>query len=153
VATNIESILLAAYAAMETLAGTIDPAVPFARHRLREVNLDALPIPDRIRAFLVTVGSATKDETWSSRSRRWFRGELRIQVGYVSPRESARDPDLQALGYEGMADTDLPLIINKILYSAFLALTDIKSPEYLRSDPIIGTSRMHVFGLEWAESV
>ena len=152
-ATNIEAILLAAYTAVEAVAPSLDPLIPFRRHRLRETPLDKLPIPDRIRAILIYVGVGTKDETWSSRSRRWFAGELRVQVGYVSASEAARDPDLQAMGYEGMADSDLPLIVNKILFSAFAAISDMKSPEYLRSDPSVGTSRLHVFSIEWAEVV
>ena len=152
-ATNIQAILLAVYTAIEAIAGSIDPGIPFLRHRLRETPLDKLPIPDRIRAFIVTLGFTTKDETWSTRSLRWYKGELRVQVGYVSPTESANDPDLQALGYEGMSDSDLPLVINKILYSALALLSDVKSPEYLRSDPSIGTSRLHVFTVEWAETV
>lgn len=151
--TNIETITLAVYTAIEALAGSIEPTIPFRRHRLRETPLDALPIPDRIRAFLVTTGSATLDETFSSRARRWYKTEMRVQVGYVSPRESARDTDPTALGYEGMSDSDMPLIVNKILYSALAAVSDCKSPEYLRSDPSIGTSRTHIFTIEWAEVV
>lgn len=149
--TNAESIILAAYAAIEAVAPSIDNSIPFLRWRLRETPLDKAPVPDRIRAFMVSIGAATKDETWSSRSRRWYRGELRVQVGYLN--ESARDTDPSALGYEGMSDSDLPLIINKLLFSAFAAVSDMKSPEYLRSDPSVGTSRLHVIAIEWAEVV
>lgn len=149
--TNAETIILAAYTAIEAVVPSIDPSIPFQRWRLRETPLDKAPVPDRIRAFIVTIGAVTKDETWSSRSRRWFKGELRIQVGYLN--EAARDTDPNALGYEGMSDSDLPLIVNKLLYSAFAAVSDMKSPEYLRSDPSVGTSRTHVLSIEWAEVV
>lgn len=150
-ATKAETILLATYTAVEAVVPVLDSDVRFLRFRLREVPLDKAPLPGRIRAFIVTIGAVTISETWSSRSRRWFRGELRVQVGYLN--EAARDTDANALGYEGMSDSDLPLIVNKLLYSAFAAITDMKSPEYLKSDPSIGTSRTHVFSIEWAEVV
>ena len=151
--TNVENILLSAYTAVEAIVPTVDPLLPFKRHRLREVPLDKLPIPDRIRAFVVTLGPVSKDETYSSRSRRWYKAELRIQVGYVSPLEAARDTDPSAIGYEGMSDADAPLLVNKLLYSGFALINDMKAPEYLRSDPSIGTSRLHVLSIEWAEVV
>lgn len=151
--TNIEAILIAAYSAIEAVTPSVDPAVPFARFRLREVELDKMPIPDRLRAVLVTVGVISKDETWSSRTRRWYKGELRIKVGYIAPSEAARDTDPNAIGYEGMSDSDAPLIVDKLLYSAFAAVTDMKAPEYLRSDPTLGTSRTHVLSIEWGEAV
>lgn len=150
-ATNLEAIILAAYTAVENVATTIEPDVPFLRWRLRETPLDKAPLPDRIRAFSVFLGPGTKDETWSTRTKRWYKGELRVQVGYAN--EVALNADPNALGYEGMADADLPLITNKILFSAFAAINDMKSPEYLRSDPSLGTSRLHVFMIEWAEVV
>lgn len=151
--TNIEAIIIAAYAAVEAVTPTIEPAIQFLRWRLREVELDKAPLPDRIRAFVVTVGTVSNDETWSSRTRRWYKGELRLKVGYVSPQEAARDTDPNALGYEGMSDADTPLLVNQILYSAFGSISDMKSPEYIRSDPSVGTSRTHVFQVEWAEVV
>lgn len=152
-ATSIEAILIAAYAAIEAVVPSVDPLVLFKRLRLREVDLDKAPLPTRLRAVLVTVGVISKDETWSSRTRRWYKGELRIKVGYVSPTEAARDTDPQAIGYEGMSDSDAPLIVDKLLYSAFAAITDMKAPEYLRSDPTLGTSRTHVLSIEWGEAV
>lgn len=153
-ATNIEDITLAAYTAIEGIPEadrTIDPKIPFLRHRLRETPLDELPLPDRIRVVLAMVGPAKPSATWSSRTRRWFSGELWVRIGYVSPKEAARDPDLTALGYEGMADADLTIVVNAIIYSAFAAISDMTSPEYVRSDPSAGTSRLHVFSLNWAE--
>lgn len=155
-ATKIEEIELAAYTAIEAIPEadrTIVPKIPFLRHRLRETPLDGLPLPDRIRAFTVQLGPGTFSETWSSRSRRWFSGELWVRVGYISSDEAARDPDLTALGYEGMADADLTLIVNQLLYGAFAAIGDMHSPEYLRSDPTAGTSRLHVLSITWAEVV
>jgi hypothetical protein len=156
VATTIEAILLAVYTALEGIPATtltIDPNLPLTRWRLREVDLDRAPIASRIRAFVVSLGPASKSVTWSSRSLRWYQGELRVRIGYVSSDEAARDPDLQALGYEGMADADTPIVVNEILYSALAALSDVKSPEYQRSDPSVGTSRTHVFAIEWGEAV
>ena len=153
--TNIEEILLAAYTAIEAASAnlTINPSVPLRRWRLREVDLDSAPIVSRLRAFIVALGTGTKSVTWSSKALRWFQAELRVQVGYVSPKEAANDPDLQALGFEGMADADLTIIVSKILYSAFASISDMKSPEYLRSDALAGTSRTHVFFIEWGEAV
>ena len=151
--TNLESILAAAYTGVESVLPTVDAGVPFKRHRLREIPLDKLGLPWRLRAFVVTLGPVSKDETHSSRSRRWYKAELRVQVGYISPSEAARDTDPDALGYEGMSDSDAPLLVNKLLYNAFATINDMKAPEYLRSDPSIGTSRLHVLSIEWAESV
>ena len=151
--TNAERILIAAYEAIEGLQGSVDPSIPFLRWRLREVALDSAPLPYRIRAILVSIGTVVPDETWSTRSLRWYKGELRVQVGYISPAEAARDKDIEALGYEGMSDADTVLIVNKLLYSAFANIGDMKSPEYLRSDPTVGTSRLHVLSIEWGERV
>jgi hypothetical protein len=150
-ATNIENILSAAYTAVSAITPSIYPNRIFERWRLREVDLDTADLVGRLRSFIVKMGTVIEDETFSTRARQWFRGDLLIKIGYPSPNEAARDVDTDALGFEGMRDSDLVLIRKSVEFLAFASISDMKSPRYVRSEPSAGTSTTHVFSISWAE--
>lgn len=149
--TNIENILSAAYTAITAITPSIHENRLFERWRLREVDLDTADLVGRLRSFVCKMGVVLEDETLSSRARQWFKGELLVKIGYPSPDEAARDADTDALGFEGMRDSDLVLLRKKIEFGAFAAISDMKSPRYARSEPSAGTSTTHVFSISWAE--